>query len=83
MSEPSIADLARSIDKLLTRLEQRNGDCPFSAEEIEQIKRGAQLVEWFDTAGWIGKRLLALTGGIVLLISQWERIKEFFIGGGQ
>lgn len=83
MAEPTIADLARTLDKLVTKMERHDDACPFTPEEIEQIKRGAQLVEWFDTAGWIGKRLLALTGGIVLLISQWERIKEFFIGGGQ
>lgn len=81
MSEPSIADLAKSIDLLVKRFEKADvSDCPFTDEEIEQIKRGAQIVEWFDTLGWIGKRFLALTGAVVLLISQWERIVQF-IGG--
>lgn len=83
MAEPTIADLARTLDKLITEMERHDDACPFTPDEIEQIKRSAQLVEWFDTAGWIGKRLLALITGIVLLISQWERLKEFFIGGGQ
>lgn len=83
--EPTIADLARSMDKLVGRFERRE-DCPFTEEEIEQIKRGAALVEWFDTAGWIGKRFLAFVGGLVLLISQWERIEQWleqFFGGAQ
>lgn len=79
MSEPSIADLARALDDIAKKI-HRNNDCPFTPEEIEQIKRGAQIVEWFDTAGWLGKRVLALIGGIVLLISQWERIVQFFGG---
>ena len=79
MSEPTIADLARALDDIAKKI-HRNTDCPFTGDDIEQIKRGAQIVEWFDTAGWLGKRVLALTGGIVLLISQWERIVQFFGG---
>lgn len=81
MAEPeNIADLARNIRDLTKLLEERPAANPFSAEEIERIKRAADLVEWFDTLGWIGKRLLAITAGIVLLISQYERIVQFFGG---
>lgn len=83
MTEPTIADLARSMEKLVTKMERYDDACPFTDEEIALIKRGAQVVEWFDTLGWLGKRLLALTGAIVLLISQWERIRAFFMGAGQ
>lgn len=80
MSESTaIADLAKTIEKLVVKLETEH-DCPFTEQEIEQIKRGAQIVEWFDTLGWIGKRFIAFVGAIVLLISQWERIMQF-IGG--
>ena len=81
MSEPStIADLARDIKFIAEKLDGRPAS-PFSPEEVERIKRAADLVEWFDTLGWIGKRVMGLFAAIVLLISQWERIKEFFMGG--
>lgn len=75
----TVADLAKTIEKLVAKLETEE-HCPFTEQEIEQIKRGAQIVEWFDTLGWIGKRFIAFVGAIVLLISQWERIMQF-IGG--
>lgn len=75
----TVADLAKTIEKLVAKLETED-NCPFTEQEIEQIKRGAQIVEWFDTLGWIGKRFIAFVGAIVLLISQWERIMQF-IGG--
>lgn len=77
MAEPNIADLARTLDRLVERLDKTNGQCPFTDEEIAQIKRGAQLVEWFDTAGWIGKRLMTLTAAFVLLLSYRETIMEW------
>lgn len=80
MSEPNIVDLARSLEKLVEKLEKAKGSCPFTDEEIAQMKRAGQLVEWFDTAGWIGKRIMLLTGSIVLLISQWEGILAWFKG---
>lgn len=82
MTEVAIAELARDIKAIAEKLDGEAA-CPFSAEELARIKRAAELVEWFDTMGWIGKRILALTGGIVLFISQWERIKAFFMGAGQ
>lgn len=83
MGEPStIADLARDIKAIAEPLDGRPAN-PFSADEIERIKRAAELVEWFDTLGWIGKRIMWLFAAAVLLISQWERIKAFFMGGGQ
>lgn len=78
----TVAGLARDLKSIVERLDGRPAS-PFSPEEVERIKRAAELVEWFDTLGWIGKRVLALTGGVVLLISQWERIKAFFMGAGQ
>ena len=84
MGEPStIADLARDMKALIERLDARPSANPFSADEIERIKRAAELVEWFDTLGWIGKRIMGLFAAAVLLISQWERIKAFFMGAGQ
>ena len=83
MADETIADLAREIKALTTRLEGRPSANPFSPEEVERIKRAADLVEWFDTLGWIGKRVMGLFAAIVLLISQWERIKAFFMGAGQ
>lgn len=84
MKSPDIADLARMLDKLVVRLEKTEKPeiSPFTKEEIDQIKRAAQLVEWFDTLGWMGKRLMGLIATVVVLISQWERIKEFFKGAG-
>ena len=83
MGEPStIADLARDIKAIAEKLDGRPAN-PFSADEIERIKRAADLVEWFDTLGWIGKRIMGLFAAVVLLISQWERIKAFFMGAGQ
>lgn len=83
MGEPStIADLARDIKAIAEKLDGRPAN-PFSPEEIERIRRAADLVEWFDTLGWIGKRIMGLFAAAVLLISQWERIKAFFMGAGQ
>lgn len=83
MADPStIADLARDIKAIAEKLNGRPTS-PFSPEEVERIKRAADLVEWFDTLGWIGKRVMGLFAAIVLLISQWERIKAFFMGAGQ
>ena len=79
---PGIAELVRDLNAIIERMDQRPAG-PFSPEEVERIKRAADLVEWFDTLGWIGKRLMGLIAAVVLLISQWERIREFFIGGGQ
>lgn len=79
-NEPSIADLAKTMDRLVEKLQRYDDVCPFDEDEIAQIKRAAHLVEWFDTLGWLGKRLMALIGAIVLLISQWERIAQFFGG---
>lgn len=78
----TVAGLARDLKSIAEKLDGRPAS-PFSPEEVERIKRAAELVEWFDTLGWIGKRLMGLIAAVVLLISQWERIKEFFIGGGQ
>ena len=83
MAEPTIADLAKTMERLVEKLQRYDDVCPFDEDEIAQIKRAAQLVEWFDTLGWLGKRLMALTAAIVLLISQWERIRAFFMGAGQ
>lgn len=81
MSEPNIVDLARSLEKLIEKLEKSKEACPFTDEEIAQMKRAGELVQWFDTAGWIGKRIMLLTGSIVLLISQWDGILQWFKGG--
>lgn len=86
MIEPNIIDLARSLEKIATRLEKVNEPCPFSPEEIAQLKRAGELVQWFETAGWLGKRLLALLAAIILLISQGEAIWDKFksiTGAGQ
>lgn len=97
MREPSIADLARAIESLIERMDRETEsshratgkkDTPriFTDEEIEQIKRGAQIVEWFDTAGWMGRRLLAVGGSLLLLISQWEGITKWlaeWVGGSK
>ena len=82
MSEPNvIADLARDIKTIADRMDGRP-DCPFSAEEIERIRRAANFVEWLDMTGRLGKWAFG-TGAIIIgLISQWERIKGFF-GVGQ
>lgn len=81
MSEPNIVDLARSLEKLIEKLEKNKGSCQFTDEEIAQMKRAGELVQFFDTAGWIGKRIMLLTGSIVLLISQWDGILQWFKGG--
>ena len=80
---PGIAELARDMKALIERLDARPSANPFSPDEIERIRRAADLVEWFDTLGWIGKRIMGLFAAAVLLISQWERIKAFFMGAGQ
>jgi len=86
MTEPNIIELARSLERIAARLEKVNEPCPFSAEEIAQLKRAGELVQWFETAGWMGKRLLAFLAAIILLMSQgqsiWDKFKEF-MGAGQ
>lgn len=72
--EADIAKLAKSMERIAERITKYNDVCPFTDEEIEQIKRAARLVEWFDTLGWLGKQILGFTAAIILLISQWERI---------
>lgn len=60
--DTDIAVLARDIRVIAETIKTHGGNpCPFSDDEIERIKRGAQIVEWFDTLGWLGKRVLALT----------------------
>lgn len=78
----TVASLARDIKAIAEKLDGRPAS-PFSPEEVERIKRAAELVEWFDTLGWISRRVMGIFAAIVLLISQWERIKDFFMGGGQ
>lgn len=81
MSDPTIADLAREMKAIAEKLDGRPAS-PFSPEEVERIKRAADLVEWFDMSGWIGKRLLAIVAAVILAISQWERVRGFFGGSG-
>ena len=81
--KPDLATLARDIAEIAESI-RKHGPTrnPFTDEEIELIRRGAQIVEWFDTLGWLGKRLMAVIAAIVLLISQWERIVEW-LGGAR
>lgn len=76
---PDLVALARDISLIVESIRGRDeAENPFTPEEIEQIKRGAQIVEWFDTLGWIGRRIMTIVAAAVLLITQWERIAAFF-----
>lgn len=74
---PDIAQLARDMQRIVDAVEGKP-ECPFSPDEIERIRRAADFVEWLDMSGRVGKWVLGLLAGVVLILSQWERIKPLF-----
>lgn len=82
--EPDIAALARDIRAIAERLNKEGAsNCPFTADEVERIKRGAEIVQWFDTLGYLGPRILAISGSVVLFLANWERIVTSLFGGSK
>lgn len=80
--ETDIATLARDIRAISERLNKEgSGNCPFTPDEIERIKRAAEVIQWVDTLWYIGPKILTISGGIVLFLANWERIITSLFGG--